>query len=94
MKTSKHPVRSLLLKFILFLPVILFAETGIAQKQDSIMLNIWADKLFCKTEMEDATDDGRGNEAFVQYHWAIVNANNGAVTKSGIQANLDIKMLF
>ena len=94
MKTSKHPIQTLLLRYMLFLALILFAESGIAQKQDSIMLNIWADKLFCKTEMEDATDDGRGNEAFVQYHWAIVNANNGSISKSGIQANLDIKMLF
>lgn len=94
MKTTKQSFHTLLLRIVLGFPGILFAGYGLAQKNDSIMLNIWADKLFCKTEMEDATDDGRGNEAFVQYHWAIVNANNGSISKSGIQANLDIKMLF
>lgn len=94
MKTIKYLHRTLLLRFLFSFPAMFFAVSGQAQKNDSIMVNIWADKLFCKTEMEDATADGKGNEAFVQYHWAIVNANTGAVTKSGIQANLDIKMLF
>lgn len=67
---------------------------GYGQKQDSLSVNIWADKLFCSNEMEDAVDDGRGNEAFVQYHWAVVNADNGTILKKGIQANLDIKMLL
>ncbi|MBK6828000.1 MAG: hypothetical protein IPG86_14570 [Chitinophagaceae bacterium] len=94
MKTTKHPLRSFLLRFVLCFPAMLFAGYGLAQKEDSIMVNIWADKLFCKTEMEDAIADGKGNEAFVQYHWAIVDANNGALSKNGIQSNLDIKMLF
>jgi len=94
MKTIKSPLRTLLLRIVLSFPTIFYAGFGLAQKEDSIQVNIWADKLFCKTEMEDAVTDGKGNEAFVQYHWAIVDANNGAITKSGIQANLDIKMLF
>lgn len=81
-------------KMLFSLMLILFAFGSHAQKDDSLLVNIWADKLLCNKEMEDATADGNGNESFVQYHWAIVNANNGTITKSGIQANLDIKMLF
>lgn len=94
MKTVNNIRHTLQIKFFFSLTLILAAVCSNAQKEDSTMVNIWGDKLFCKTEMEDATADGNGNEAFVQYHWAIVNANNGTITKSGIQANLDIKMLF
>lgn len=80
-------------KFLLFL-LMFNVAVSYAQKGDSMMVNIWGDKLFCKKEMEDAIDDGKGNEAFVQYHWAIVNADNGTIFKRGILANLDIKMLF
>ncbi|MEQ1675638.1 MAG: hypothetical protein ABL876_02980 [Chitinophagaceae bacterium] len=82
------------MKKLLFFFLTLNIASSYAQNGDSMMVNIWGDKLFCKTEMEDAVDDGKGNEAFVQYHWAIVNADNGTIVKSGIQANLDIKMLF
>lgn len=82
------------MKKLLFFLLALNIASSYAQNGDSMMVNIWGDKLFCKTEMEDAVDDRKGNEAFVQYHWAIVNADNGTIVKSGIQANLDIKMLF
>lgn len=94
MKTVKSSLPNLLIRIIGCLAALQLTIHASAQKEDSMMVHIWADKLFCKTEMEDATADGNGNEAFVQYHWAIVNANNGSITKSGIQANLDIKMLF
>lgn len=94
MKTVNNIRHTHLVRFFFSLTLILVTVFGDAQKNDSIQVNIWADKLFCTTEMDDVSSDGNGNEAFVQYHWAIVNANNGTIIKSGIQANLDIKMLF
>lgn len=92
MKAITQTNKTSLKKFILGSSLILLAFCSHAQKGDSMTVNIWGDKLFCTKEMEDA--DNNGNEAFVHYHCAIVNADIGRITKSIIVGSLDIKMLF